>query len=286
MNRRPTLYVTDLDGTLLDASSRVSAGSACIIRGLVEEGARITVATARTPATVDPLLRDCGLRLPAIVMTGAALWDFPLRRYLSVDFISAEACRAIGSAAREEGVTLLVYTLPESMERLEVFATGPLTRPERRFVSERDGLELKRFHVDSMYGRIMTSLPRTILFFAMGEAERIARLADRIAAEEIASVSAYPDIADPSVMLIEMFAPDISKARAVRRVMEMSGAERVVVFGDNLNDLPMMEVADVAVAVENAMPEVKEAADIVIGPNTADSVARFIYDDFHSPGHG
>ena len=41
----------------------------------------------------------------------------------------------------------------------------------------------------------------------------------------------------------------------------------------------MMEVADVAVAVENALPEVKEAADIVIGPNTADSVAKFISSD-------
>jgi len=51
-----------------------------------------------------------------------------------------------------------------------------------------------------------------------------------------------------------------------------------VVFGDNLNDLPMMAVADVAVAVENALPEVKAKADVVIGPNTDDAVARWIED--------
>ena len=51
-------------------------------------------------------------------------------------------------------------------------------------------------------------------------------------------------------------------------------------FGDNLNDLPMMAVADVAVAVDNALPQVKEAADIIIGPNTANSVARFIKQDY------
>ena len=57
-------------------------------------------------------------------------------------------------------------------------------------------------------------------------------------------------------------------------------ADRLVVFGDNINDLPMMRLADVAVAVENAVEEVKAEADIVIGPNTSDSVARFIIDDF------
>ncbi len=50
-------------------------------------------------------------------------------------------------------------------------------------------------------------------------------------------------------------------------------------FGDNINDLPMMREADLAVAVSNALPEVKDAADIVIGANTDDAVARFILYD-------
>ncbi len=49
-----------------------------------------------------------------------------------------------------------------------------------------------------------------------------------------------------------------------------------MVFGDNLNDLPMMRVADVAVAMENALPEVKAEADVVIGRNTEDSVPKFV----------
>ena len=54
------------------------------------------------------------------------------------------------------------------------------------------------------------------------------------------------------------------------------GADRIVAFGDNINDLPMMHEADLAVAVANARDKVKDAAHIVIGPNTDDSVARFI----------
>ena len=51
-------------------------------------------------------------------------------------------------------------------------------------------------------------------------------------------------------------------------------------FGDNLNDISMMETADLGVAVENAYEEVKKCADIVIGSNNEDAVARWIYRDF------
>lgn len=66
----------------------------------------------------------------------------------------------------------------------------------------------------------------------------------------------------------------MSKADAVMRVKEMTGADRVVVYGDNLNDLPMFAVADEAVAVANARPQVLAAADRIIGRNTDDSVAK------------
>lgn len=81
---------------------------------------------------------------------------------------------------------------------------------------------------------------------------------------------------------LEIFAPGVSKASAITRLKELTGADRVVVFGDNLNDLPMFEIADVAVAVDNAFDEAKAKADIIIGPNAEDSVAKFIREDFNS----
>ena len=85
-----TVYVSDLDGTLLDAGSRLSDESAAIISGLTARGALITVATARTPATVEPLLADAPTALPAIVMTGAALWDRRHRRYVDTKLIPVD----------------------------------------------------------------------------------------------------------------------------------------------------------------------------------------------------
>ena len=78
---------------------------------------------------------------------------------------------------------------------------------------------------------------------------------------------------------LEIFSAGTSKAAAIRDLARQLGAGRVVVFGDNRNDIAMMQAADFSVAVDNAFTEVKSVASEVIGPNTADSVARWIEQD-------
>jgi hydroxymethylpyrimidine pyrophosphatase-like HAD family hydrolase len=88
------------------------------------------------------------------------------------------------------------------------------------------------------------------------------------------------DIFGEDTGILEVFAPNVSKAEAVQSLAKEIGADKVVVFGDNLNDIPMMQVADVAVAVGNALPEVKAIAHEVIGTNTSNAVARYILSDY------
>ena len=83
-----TLYVSDMDGTLLDNDSLVSPKSAAIISELSRQGTLITVATARTPATVDPLLASTYTCCPAIVMTGAAFWNREKRQLVNAQLFS------------------------------------------------------------------------------------------------------------------------------------------------------------------------------------------------------
>ena len=75
-----TLYITDLDGTLLGADGRVSAESVSILAPMLRQGLPLTVATARSPATVVQLLQALPIALPAVLMTGTILYDLPARR--------------------------------------------------------------------------------------------------------------------------------------------------------------------------------------------------------------
>ncbi|MDE6310080.1 MAG: Cof-type HAD-IIB family hydrolase [Muribaculaceae bacterium] len=275
-----TLYVTDLDGTLLNTDSQISYKSATIISDLVRDGAMITVATARTPATVEPLLAGTYTQLPAIVLTGAAMWDRQRRRYIHPKFIDdAQAAEAL-KCFREADVHPFIYTL-RSDGILHVYHNGNMVKPARVFMEERSHLELKKFHLDEPWVDQAPSVPDTVLFFGMGRAEHVYPLAETLRSRVDCAVYSYLDIFNPDVAVIEVFSSSVSKALAIKQLAKRQGAKRIVAFGDSTNDLPMLEIADVAVAVENAIPEVKNAADTVIGRNNSDAVARFIFDDYY-----
>lgn len=273
-----TLYITDMDGTLLGADSKLSETSARIITDLARRGANITVATARTPATVEMILTEAETSLPAIVMTGAAMWCRDTKSYRNVCYLVEDTYRQLMAKCGKYGVNPFRYTLPDG-KSMQVYHNGAMIAEERAFVDGRLNLGLKNFNIDAPHG-LLPYLPGVVFFFAMGDRENIFALADDLRVTVDCSVSCYIDIFDENIGLLELFAPGVSKAAAVRQLAGEVGADRVVVFGDNLNDIPMMQVADVAVAVENARPEVKSIAHKIIGANTTDAVARFIEQDF------
>lgn len=271
---RRHLYVTDLDGTLLGDDARVSDRSAQIISELSHMGAMITVATARTAATVDRLLQHTFTRLPAIVMTGAALWDRAYRRYSEACPITDEAAAAAIAAIRGAGMAPFIYTLGGD-GLLHVYRNGPMSPKEQRFVTDRSRLPLKRFHIDSPEG-LAPAFPFTMLLLVMGPIEEVYRLADTLRRMPDITVSAYPDNYNAQSAVLEVLGRGVSKAATMLRLAKQIGAERITVYGDNLNDLPMMRAADEAVAVANAQSSVIDEASCVIEPNSTDSVARHI----------
>lgn len=268
------IFITDLDGTLLDPSARVTNTSARIISELSHRGALISVATARTPATVDPLLAHTFTTLPAIVLTGAAMWNRVQRCYRDTRLIAPEAAALAVDTLRSAGINPFIYSLSGN-NMLDVFYNGNPTPKEEKFANDRKGLTLKRFHFNEPAG-LAPAIPDTILLFAIGPVDKIFELAQILGSNHGLSISAYHDNYNHSTGIMEILAAGVSKASAVLRLKEMSGAGHLTVFGDNLNDLPMMAVADTAVATANAMPQVLEAADIIIGPNSEDSVAKYI----------
>ena len=86
----------------------------------------------------------------------------------------------------------------------------------------------------------------------------------------------YRDNYVPDMYYLEIITKNVSKASGVLTVKEMVGADKIVVFGDNLNDIPMFQVADECYAVSNAEKELKSIATAVINSNDEDAVAEFL----------
>ena len=269
---RRTLYVSDLDGTLLGADSRISTVSRGMLRKSIASGTLFTVATARTPATVSSILAGIDMPLPAIVMTGSALWDTRTGEYTDVKFIETETAGQIYDICRKHQLPTFIYTLSDNL--LHIYFSGEMTDTERKFMDDRKYSPYKCFHINE----IPAHLDNVILFYAMRPKESVEPVYRELRELNCNPVY-YFDIFGPDTAILEVFSPEASKAAAVRNLANRYDAGRIMAFGDNVNDLPMLRAADIGVAVGNAIEEVKDAADEVIGINTADSVANFILDD-------
>ena len=109
--------------------------------------------------------------------------------------------------------------------------------------------------------------------------EDLSRIAAEIDRIPELSYSFYKDTYT-EYWFLEVFNAKASKADGLRIVKEYVGAQKAVAFGDNMNDLPLFEAADLKCAVENAVDVLKQQADVIIGPNDSDGVAKFILADF------
>ena len=277
-----TLYVSDLDGTLLAPDSRLSLATITLLNHAISEGALFSVATARTPATVSKLLKDVNVKIPLVVMTGAALWDKAAGVYSDVQYFNPSQVGQIadvyGSVGDGGGFLYTLAKRRESHDLMEIYHIGSINKVEREFMEVRRDNPFKKFYVPSDgLSDLPADIGNAVLFFGM-QSERVAREINeklhRI--EGINPMLYYDRHTGDNMATVEAFPQGASKAQAIARLKKRVGADRVVVFGDNINDLSMMEAADWSVAVGNALPEVKYAADEIIGSNSCDAVPRYI----------
>lgn len=275
MSTPKTLYVSDLDGTLLNRSSRLDSATLALLNEALSLGALFTVATARTPATVMPLLEGLEASLPFIVMSGGALWHPKKEEYESTNVIDPLTVRHIAQVFEAHGLHPFIYRRVGA--RLEVTHGGGLSPQEAEFVAQRRELPHKTFRLDC--DDYATSRGDALLIFSMHAYELLRPVKERLDAEACCSSVLYHDIFDHGTGLLEIYRLGTSKAQAIKHLASREGAQRIVVFGDNLNDLEMMRCATCGIAVSNAVPEVKAVATEVIGDNDSHSVAKWIAQD-------
>ena len=82
-----TLYISDLDGTLLNSKKEVTDYTAGIINRCIEAGMLFSVATARMPYGCDYRLKQLNLQTPAILTNGVFIYDFNTKKYLHAEKI-------------------------------------------------------------------------------------------------------------------------------------------------------------------------------------------------------
>lgn len=268
-----TLYISDLDGTLLNKNAELSDFTARHLKGLIEGGINISVATARTAATCDRILGKVPFKIPIILMNGVLIYDFSEKKYVNKEVLTRVQVRTIISAMKDCNVDGFMYGLENG--RLITFYERLSNAEMEAFYSERTNKYGKEFMHAPNLG---DCLPDDFLYFCfMDTSENIHRLYDKVKNIDKIRIEKYKDIySSGDLWYMEVFSDRASKYNALMYLREKYGFEQVVAFGDNLNDIPLFKASDICFAVANANDEVKAAASAVIGANTDDSVVKQI----------
>lgn len=267
------LFVTDLDGTLLNSNKEVSIKSTEILNKLIDNGVNFTVATARTPATVVDLLQDVNLKLPAVLMNGVLLYDIKEEKYINIKEIGKDTVDKVFDVLNKFDKNAMVYGIRNN--HLWVYHKEFEYSWEYNFYKERADRKQKTFLKVENYQECINE-SKIINFIVFDKYEKIKGIYEELKKIDEISVEYYEDIYEKGCYFLEAYSAEASKANGIKLLSDYIEHDKLICFGDNLNDIPMFELADECYATANAVERVKEISTDVIGSCDEDGVALFI----------
>lgn len=280
------LYVSDLDGTLLRSDATLSAGARDGLNQLLDAGLASTVATSRSAPAIRALLAGLRLRLPIIELNGAFISDLNSGHHVQERTLDPEVADAAVRALLEASLEPILTTW-DGVDDHVYYHHGAQPNPGNAwYIAEKRayGDPRLRPHHDLVEIVDVEPIATVTTFLRHPQA---AALADRLRGllGDVALVTSAPNSYVPGFSEVQIVHPQAEKGSAVTRLRESLGLTdtTLTVFGDHLNDLPMFDVADHAIATANAHPAVLARADRVVEANDDDAVLRFLLKEHGRP---
>ncbi|MBR0597880.1 Cof-type HAD-IIB family hydrolase [Sinanaerobacter chloroacetimidivorans] len=259
------LIVSDMDGTLLRDDHSVSEYTKSIIQRAAKNGTEFMLATGRIYGGARRYSAELGLNTPILACNGALIKEAGGRKVYGKP-IASEALSEVFQFLTDKGLYFHFYGE-------ECFYTEKFSPQWSGFYQFNNELpEDERFPM-------MEVNPFQIL-----DKDEIYKVLVHCEEEErgvlYSELTELPGISVTSSWYnsFDICAEQVSKANAIEKYAKGKNIlpSEIMCFGDNFNDIDMIQFAGLGVAVENAVPKLKELADYVTGTNNQDGVARAI----------
>ena len=265
------IVFSDLDGTLLDDHQRIGERTLAAVSELTRRGIPFVPVSARMPGAILPLTRRLGVRTPMVCFNGGLLRDAEGRTIAGTPIPHETVARALAAIRRvqeEIGLSVAsnIYTEdlwltqePESIQALresEVVRMKPTKVDYEEFL--RGDLPVYKLSCCTDY--------REKTGAALLE-ERLARALPELAVHSSAG------------WYLELSAASATKGNGLIRMCELLQIprEESIAFGDNYNDVDMLQAAGFGVCMANGPAEVKAAADAVTPKtNEEEGLAQYL----------
>lgn len=242
------LIVADLDGTLMGDDLVIPDEVVTAVQEAVTAGLYFTIATGRTFAGARPFIRRLGVNAPVILYQGAEIRDPVSGDAIYQACIPLEWARELLAVVKEAGVHANVFL--EDQPFAEAY-----TR-EAELYEQIDAVQVQ------IVGDLLAFLQRSpTKIMLVGEPAQLARLAPDLQQRFAGRLR----LTRSHRHFLEAVPLGASKARALARLARHLGVSRqeTVALGDNDNDADMIAWAGLGIAVDNASPAAKQAADVI-----------------------
>lgn len=263
LDRRVKLIAIDIDGTLLRSDKRLSKRAVKAVVEVSQRGVNVVLASARPPRSVREIYDHLGLNTLQINYNGALIQDPPRGRYIFHEPLDADLAQRVVRLARRVDRDVAV-----SIEILDRWYTD---RIEYELLVE-SSRSLNPDFIGDLDAFLHVPVTKLML---LAPADRLLRVREAIQRKFAGRVNIL--VSDEH--LIQIVHPEVDKGTALARVAReyAIAAPNVMAIGDAPNDLGMLRFAGLGVAVDNAWPGARDAADVVVPSNDEEGVVHALH---------
>ena len=260
------LIVSDFDGTLVKADGTISDRTQNIIRRYVDDGGIFAISTGRMPAGILPRVKELGLKGVVCCGQGSAIVDIESNEVLLEGNIPNEIAVKICKKMEEMGLHIHVYSLWDYYSNMDD-----------------DALKMYEGIVKSKAILVQDKpMSQFVKETGMNPCKVLAMVAPEDNEKVLVALEkeAFPDcdVTRSSVYLVEVSNAKYSKGTSVEFLSQKYNIpmEKTIAVGDQVNDLSMIEMAGLGIAVQNADENLKARALVCEYTNEEDALAHII----------
>nr|GEX10420.1 endoribonuclease YBEY, chloroplastic isoform X2 [Tanacetum cinerariifolium] len=265
----------DMDGTLLNSKSQISETNAKALREASSRGVKVVIATGKTRPAAITLLKMVDLAgkdgiaseyTPGVFIQGLLVYG-KQGREIHRRTLDSDVCREAFNYSVKHGIPLIAF----SENRCLTLFNHPLVDSLHTVYNE------PKAEVMSSVDHLLTSGDvQKVLFLhtAEGVAGTLRPYWSEATMGRASVVQAQPD-------MLEIVPAGSSKGIGVRMLLDHFGVtpHEVMAIGDGENDIEMIELASLGIALSNGSEKTKAVANVIGISNDEDGVADAIYRD-------
>ena len=269
-----TLYISDMDGTLLQPTGTVSKKSIEILSLLLQQGLHFTVATARTPLSALPLLSEITVKDPMILMNGALCYDPEKKAFSDPIVFEKVSLEKLVEAEDASGMEGMLFSMDQGI--LTVNLGDVKSCMWDGYFSMEKVAHVQAIRQDVISASAADLLQKGVVYglYMDNEPTKLDILFEYLKGSGL-TLDYYKDKYTENRWCLEICSRNATKGNALNR-LKQQGYDYLIGFGDSWNDVPLFQACDEGYAVANASENLKQISTDVILSNAEDGVAVHI----------